>query len=75
MFEDQLAAMQELLDTNEEFRALKEQHESLEEKIDALGPAGVADLSAERLKKEKLRIKDKMASMMQQHVKAQEVAF
>ncbi|MBF0588773.1 MAG: YdcH family protein [Magnetococcales bacterium] len=67
MFEDQLAAMQELLSSNDEFRELHEKHQSLEAEIEALGPAGVADMSVERLKKEKLLIKDKLAAMMQLH--------
>lgn len=69
MFEDQLQAVHELLATNVQFRQLHDQHQSIKEEIET--HARVRDQFAlERLKKEKLRLKDQMALMLTQHTDA-----
>ncbi|MBF0134931.1 MAG: DUF465 domain-containing protein [Magnetococcus sp. DMHC-1] len=67
MFEDQLQAVQELLETDAQFRELHEQHQNLKDKIAELGPRSLGDFTVERMKKEKLLIKDKMATILQRH--------
>ena len=66
MFEDQLQAVQELLGSNEKFRQLYEQHQSIREDIEANNQ--IRDhFALERLKKQKLQIKDQLAVMLNQH--------
>ncbi len=66
MFEDQLQAVQELLATSEKFRQLHDQHQAIREEIDASGL--VRDqFSLERMKKQKLMLKDQMAAMLNHH--------
>ncbi|MBF0625610.1 MAG: YdcH family protein [Magnetococcales bacterium] len=67
MFEDQLQAVQELLDSDEEFRVLHAQHQALKNKIAEVGPLNYVDYTVERMKKEKLLIKDRMATILQRH--------
>ncbi|MBF0308394.1 MAG: YdcH family protein [Magnetococcales bacterium] len=66
MFEDQLAAVQELLDTNAHFRDLHERHAALKDKVAELNesPAATYDTNLERMKKEKLVLKDQMAAIL-----------
>ncbi|MEO5332262.1 MAG: DUF465 domain-containing protein [Magnetococcus sp. YQC-5] len=66
MFEDQLQAVNELLKINKKFRELYDQHEALREEIDSTRDVR-NQFDLERLKKEKLRIKDKMAIMLAEH--------
>ena len=66
MFEDQLQAVQELLATSEKFRQLHDQHQTIKEEIEAHGL--VRDqFSLERMKKQKLMLKDQMAAMLNHH--------
>jgi hypothetical protein len=71
MFEDQQKAVQELLANNETFRNLHEEHQALKSKVrDA--DTGVTPMDAfalERSKKEKLLLKDKMAAILNTHLK------
>ncbi|GAB0056090.1 hypothetical protein SIID45300_00390 [Candidatus Magnetaquicoccaceae bacterium FCR-1] len=69
MFEDQLQAVNELLKINSTFRELYDQHESLRNEIDETRHAR-NPFDIERLKKEKLRIKDLMAVMLAEHTDA-----
>ncbi|MBF0213826.1 MAG: YdcH family protein [Magnetococcales bacterium] len=66
MFEDQLQAVNELLKSNPKFRELYEQHESLRAEIDETRHVR-NQFDLERLKKEKLRIKDLMAVMLTEY--------
>ncbi|MBF0127746.1 MAG: YdcH family protein [Magnetococcales bacterium] len=66
MFEDQLQAVNELLNSNKKFRDLYEQHEALRKEIDDTREVR-NQFDLERLKKEKLRIKDLMAVMLTAH--------
>ncbi|MBF0153921.1 MAG: DUF465 domain-containing protein [Magnetococcales bacterium] len=70
MFEDQLQAVKELLETDVQFRELHQQHQNLKDKIAELGPRSVGDFTVERLKKEKLLLKDRMATILQRHTEA-----
>ncbi|MEO5376182.1 MAG: YdcH family protein [Magnetococcus sp. DMHC-6] len=67
MFEDQQHVVDELLSSNETFRVLHEKHSALKEKINEINTSGMNDYSVERMKKEKLRLKDKMAVMIANH--------
>ena len=66
-----------LMATNEEFRSLAEQHSRFHKELEALTakPYLTPDEEAEehRLKKQKLRLKDQMNSIMA-HYRAQQVA-
>ncbi|MBF0620901.1 MAG: DUF465 domain-containing protein [Magnetococcales bacterium] len=66
MFEDQLAAVHELLETNSAFKELYDQHTVLRDTITNEGHT-MESLSLERKKKEKLLIKDRLASMLRTH--------
>lgn len=66
MFEDQLQAVNELLKSSKQFRDLYEQHEALRQEIDETRPVR-NQFDLERLKKEKLRIKDILALMLVKH--------
>ncbi|MBF0191012.1 MAG: DUF465 domain-containing protein [Magnetococcales bacterium] len=69
MFEDQLQAVNELLKSNPKFREMYERHESLRNEIDETRHVR-NQFDLERLKKEKLRIKDAMAAMLVEHTDA-----
>lgn len=71
MFEDQQEAVQKLLESNEEFRQLHEQHQALKAKVrDAgIGATPMDPFALERAKKEKLMLKDKMAVILNGHLK------
>ncbi|MBF0628045.1 MAG: DUF465 domain-containing protein [Magnetococcales bacterium] len=66
MFEDQLQAVNELLKSNAKFRELYEQHEGLRNEIDETRHVR-NQFELERMKKEKLRLKDLMAVMLADH--------
>ncbi|MBF0165236.1 MAG: YdcH family protein [Magnetococcales bacterium] len=66
MFEDQLQAVNELLKINTKFRELYDQHEALRNEIDETRHTR-NPFDIEKLKKEKLRIKDLMAVMLAEH--------
>ncbi|OSM05225.1 DUF465 domain-containing protein [Magnetofaba australis] len=67
MFEDQLQAVQELLTTNEAFKELYDRHQDLKNQVSDLNGSTVDDFTLERLKKEKLLLKDQMATILNQH--------
>lgn len=69
MFEDQQEALQELLNTNSEFKELYEQHQSLKETVRKAetGVLPMEKFSLDRIKKEKLLLKDKMATILSSH--------
>ena len=60
-----------LLATNEQFRALAEQHAQLKNQIQAIESHGLLssedELEEQRLKKLKLRLKDQMNAILEQH--------
>ncbi|MBF0460178.1 MAG: YdcH family protein [Magnetococcales bacterium] len=66
MFEDQLQAVQELLTTNEKFRQLHDQYQAVKGEIDSYGHSR-DQFSLERMKKQKLMLKDQMAVLLNQH--------
>ncbi|MBF0370151.1 MAG: YdcH family protein [Magnetococcales bacterium] len=70
MFEDQQQAVDELLSSNETFRTLHEQHSDLKKRIAEIRSAGTNDFHVERMKKEKLFLKDKMAVILADHKSA-----
>ena len=66
MFEDQLQAVHELLETDQQFKDLHGRHMSLKNEIE--GEGRVMDkFKLDRLKKEKLMIKDQMANILAEH--------
>lgn len=66
MFEDQLQAVNELLASNETFRQLYEQHTSLREEIETTTYSR-DHFALERMKKQKLKIKDQLAEILDHH--------
>jgi len=66
MFEHHQDLLQELIRDNEDFRRNYNRHQELDKRVTAaeLGTAPMEDLALNRLKKEKLWIKDKLASLM-----------
>ncbi|MBF0124697.1 MAG: YdcH family protein [Magnetococcales bacterium] len=71
MFEDQLQAVHELLATNKTFKELHDKHQQLKQQIETMGSGSRGDYSVERLKKEKLRLKDQMAVLLNKHTAGQ----
>ncbi|MEG3640253.1 YdcH family protein [Magnetococcus sp. PR-3] len=67
MFEDQLQAVNELISSNSEFKALHDRHHELDEKISELSSGPIDDFTLEKMKKEKLMLKDQMASLLAEH--------
>jgi uncharacterized protein YdcH (DUF465 family) len=67
MFEHHQDLLQELIRDNEDFRRNYNRHQELDKRVTAaeLGTAPMEDLALNRLKKEKLWIKDKLASLLQ----------
>ncbi len=66
MFEHQQNKMDELIKDNEDFRRIYNRHQELDKRVTAaeLGTAPMEDLALNKLKKEKLWIKDKLAVFM-----------
>ena len=66
MFEHRQNQMEELMKENEDFRRNYNRHQELDKRVTAaeLGTAPMEDLALNKLKKEKLWIKDKLASFM-----------
>ncbi len=62
----------ELMESNPQFRKLKRQHADYERRLSELGarrfPTYEEQLEEARLKKLKLNLKDRMASIVQRHV-------
>jgi len=69
MFENHREPMEALLKENEEFRRLYNHHQQLEKRVIAAenGTAPMEDLALNSLKKEKLKTKDTLTRMMDQH--------
>ena len=67
--DDELKA--HLLQTNEQFRSLAEQHAQLKKKIEEIEAkphvTGVDEIEEQRLKKQKLHLKDEMNQMLAQY--------
>jgi|SaaInl7_135m_RNA_FD_contig_21_605036_length_377_multi_6_in_0_out_0_1 uncharacterized protein YdcH (DUF465 family) len=66
MFEDQLQAVKELLETDEQFRDLHEQYQSIKDKVDTSGRT-LDKFNLDKLKKEKLLLKDQLATILNEH--------
>ena len=73
MSESDVKIVQELLDSNEDFKALHVLHGQLKIRVrDAeQGISPIDDMSLGTMKKEKLLAKDKMAAMIERHRVAQ----
>ena len=69
MFENHREQLEVLLKENEEFRRLYNHHQQLEKRVMAAenGTAPMEDLALNQLKREKLRTKDTLTRMMDQH--------
>ena len=66
MFEDQLQAVQELLTTSEKFRQLHDQYQNVKADIEEHGH-NRDQFTLERMKKQKLLLKDQMAVLLNAH--------
>ena len=66
MFEHRQQAMEKLMKENEDFRRIFNRHQALDKRVTAaeLGTAPMEDLALNRLKKEKLWAKDRLAQIM-----------
>jgi len=66
MFEHHQDLLEELIRDNEDFRRNYNRHQQLDKRVTAaeLGTAPMGDLALNKLKKEKLWIKDKLAVLM-----------
>lgn len=73
MFEFEQEVVKTLVSTNDAFKRLYEKHQMLKEKVRAAhsGVLALDDVTLENLKKEKLRLKDKMAVMISQYQRHQ----
>lgn len=69
MFEHDQHIVNSLLARNKDFKRLYEKHGSLNQKVDEANSGSVAldDFSLEKLKKEKLMLRDKMAHMIEEY--------
>jgi len=69
MFENHREQMEVLLKENEEFRRLYNHHQQLEKRVMAAenGTAPMEDLALNSLKRDKLRTKDTLTRMMDEH--------
>ncbi len=67
MFESQEAQVEELVRANPEFKTLYNEHRQLEKRVIAAenGTAPMSDESLNQLKREKLRIKDRLTRIME----------
>ena len=72
MFEYDQEIVDSLLNENSDFKRLYEKHIELKQKVDDAnhGTSPVDDFSLENMKKEKLLLKDRMATMIQQYRQA-----
>ena len=66
MFEHRQSKLEELIRENEDFRRIYNRHQELDKRVTAaeLGTAPMEDLALNRLKKEKLWAKDRLAMYM-----------
>jgi len=69
MFENKREQLKTLLKQNEEFRRLYNHHQQLEKRVAAAenGTAAMEDLALNQLKREKLKTKDQLSRLMDQH--------
>jgi len=67
MFEYDKQTVNKLLEENDEFRSLYEKHQELNQQVDDAdcGVAPLDDLALHRLKKEKLQLRDRLASLIE----------
>lgn len=72
MFEHDQGIVQQLLADNTDFKTLFDKHQELDEKVDKAGNGELPldDMTLEKMKKEKLLVKDKMALMIEKHRRA-----
>ena len=70
MFENRQPELENLLKENEEFRRLFNHHQQLEKRVVAAenGTAPMEDLALNQLKREKLKAKDELTQIMEQHL-------
>jgi len=68
MFEHRQEQMETLLKSNERFRKMYNNHQQLEKRVIAAenGTAPMEDLALNKLKREKLSLKDQLARLMDQ---------
>lgn len=68
MFESQQREVEELIQSNPEFKTLYNDHKQLEKRVTAAenGTAPMSDDALNQLKREKLRIKDRLTRIMDQ---------
>jgi len=68
MFESQQNEVQRLVESNAEFKSLYNEHKQLEKRVTAAenGTAPMSDDSLNQLKREKLRIKDRLTRLMEE---------
>lgn len=66
MFESQQTELQQMIETNAEFKRLYNEHQQLHKRVTAAenGTAPIADGSLNEMKREKLRLKDELSRMM-----------
>ena len=66
MFEHRQDLMEKLMKENEDFRRIFNRHQELDKRVSEaeLGTAPMEDLALNKLKKEKLWAKDKLAQLM-----------
>ena len=66
MFEHHQEEMDKLMKENEDFLRIYNRHQDLDKKVTAaeIGTAPMADLTLNKLKKEKLKAKDQLARIM-----------
>ena len=69
MFEYDEEIVQSLLSGNSDFRRLYEKHGELKERVREahIGTSPLDDVTLENMKKEKLRLKDQMAAMIEDY--------
>ncbi len=72
MFEHDQRIVQQLLADNTDFKTLFDKHQKLDEKVDKAGNGELPldDMTLEKMKKEKLLVKDKMALMIEKYRRA-----
>lgn len=69
MFEYDKHIVNSLLAKNKDFKRLYDKHDDLNQKVDEAncGTVALDDFSLEKLKKEKLLLKDRMAQMIEEY--------
>ncbi len=69
MFEYDQQIVEKLLEESDEFRSLYEKHQELNQQVDDadVGVLPLDDLTLHRLKKEKLQLRDRLATLIEMH--------